>query len=260
MHARVETFTSVRDTAIMKHFVICFDTPEHARLSAAAEETLSELSFAQRRFERTLDEERIQKFVNRDALYLNLDEPLHSVIPEEPGEPLWSLCQDEPLPQAIGGDSADDLLHLLSIAAAGSRSQVQKIFSVLGIERPVPILRNLRLLGHIELGRLGTRWSVVPPTLYEKGTNSQRHWAIAGQRSPDMLAHLELIGANAQAQAGRYVPRSITVPLQRDSLTVGQPVVLGDIEFLFAGDAARRLSGRLAADRGLGNRVAYAGL
>jgi hypothetical protein len=237
------------DTGKPKFFVICFRTADQGILPPQADAALIALTepknFASYKSEHAADEARVQKFVGRDALRLNFPEPLHTIQQFGLTSPLWPQSDEESSLDPEKQANADKLLHVLSIAAAGSREQAHDVLEALGIDTPIPALRNLRLLGHLEISQSGKRWTVVPPMLYEINVGSGPAWAIAGQRSPTMVAKLRSLGAQIAAQPAVNAPSSLTLDAS-DAPLVGSEFHIDGMSFLYAGRASVLLARSLA--------------
>lgn len=78
------------------------------------------------------------------------------------------------------------------------------------------VVRNLRLLGHIETGAGGTRWSITPTTLiaieHERGQSELSRFVLSGARSPELLKTLRNTATvEFAAQPGGNGPPAIVV-------------------------------------------------
>lgn len=87
----------------------------------------------------------------------------------------------------------DRLLAWLSCSRTGSWGQFVDVVRSLGIDRltkPGDVLVRLMLLGHLEIGAGGQRWSVNPPMLCEAADGG---WFLCGQRDHGLL---DVLNAN----------------------------------------------------------------
>jgi hypothetical protein len=90
----------------------------------------------------------------------------------------------------------DQLLLWLSAAGSGTRRVFVNACDVLGLARNGQeagrIFRRLRILGHIETSRDGSRWSVAPPVLVKRGSvdAAGANYFLCGQRNFSLLQAL----------------------------------------------------------------------
>lgn len=99
----------------------------------------------------------------------------------------------------------DRLLYWLSAVQTGSRGVFQRTCATLGLDKEGTqtsrILRRMRQLGHIELSRDGTQWSIAPTVLARQAPvadvqeTGQTRVIVCGCRNPQLTAQLRGMGA-----------------------------------------------------------------
>ncbi len=87
---------------------------------------------------------------------------------------------------------SEQLLFWLSALGSGTWESFKKGCEVLQLQEPKRILRQLRLLGHIESSLDGKRWSATPPSLVKINSQLNSHeFILCGQRCISWLTQLK---------------------------------------------------------------------
>ncbi|MEF3274071.1 MAG: hypothetical protein K6356_06645 [Chloroflexus sp.] len=87
----------------------------------------------------------------------------------------------------------DRLLSWLSATGQGSWQLFQQAWQTLGGKvRPQRVLRQLRLLGHLETSINRKRWAVAPSTIFPISSDERTgQWVLSGRRDTALLQHLQ---------------------------------------------------------------------
>ncbi len=127
----------------------------------------------------------------REQQTLPQDDPF-DFFEEMPSQ--YEASSDE---QITLSEDYNKLLYWLSAVGSGTWQIFKNVCKALDLDKTGNesrrILRRLRLLGHIEVSRDGTHWTICPPCLISTGIEPQQEYILAGQRSMQLLEEIEQI-------------------------------------------------------------------
>lgn len=105
-------------------------------------------------------------------------------------DPFERILEDEEIQDHLTSKDVDRLLVFLSVQGSGNRGMFHKACEALRLgemQKQKSLLRNLRLLGHVEMDAKGERWSVNHPSLVQVDQPNQMkltYWL--GARTSDL--------------------------------------------------------------------------
>ncbi|WLT37184.1 hypothetical protein NON20_14460 [Synechocystis sp. B12] len=83
------------------------------------------------------------------------------------------------------------LVDWLSAKGYGSWATFQSVCQSLSIENPAQVMRNLKLLGHLETSSNGKKWSIAPTALIPLNDNSENlEFYLCGQQNAELRQQL----------------------------------------------------------------------
>jgi hypothetical protein len=182
------------------YFFIGMDTDEWGTMPEPLQDALEEFRYCSNPVNEPQTLEQIKTFVSGqlEVEHFGGKIGLHTLL--EMGileDPLDFSKLDEMPRDHVPDPAWNKMLYWLSSVGTGSWETFARACTVLGFSSAKSVLRQLKLLGHLESSHQTNRWMINPAHAVQI---SDREWVLCGQRSPQMLDTLEV----TQSAQGRW--------------------------------------------------------